>query len=459
MSLSGAINPARVIDRPEVGEPPAWSFPQTQESTLPNGMQLLTVDLPGQHVLSVRVVLPLPLSTEPVGQEGVTLLMGRCLDEGTSAHSAEELALLAERHGIAWGAGAGERGVHVGCEVTARHLPTALELMTECLGEATFPEAEVRRLVRHRLVDISHELADPGTRAQREMLAAYWDDSARPRLPVGGDAVSVSGLGPEELRARHGRLTATGAAVILTGDLSTVGDPVGLVASTIGGWTGSGEEATNPQTPQRSSSALRTILVPLPGLAQTEIVLARPGPDRHTEHGWGAYQTLAMVLGGSPHARIDAVLREQRGYTYGIRAGFRPRSKGGMTVVSGSVRADASVPALRELVEILEVPGSDLTEAEVRAAADFIAMTAPGRYATADAVADELSSLVSDGLPTSTVTSTLADVRALDAQRVGRAWDAVREGAGWTTVLAGDPAMLDGVEELGLGPVTVLDGS
>jgi predicted Zn-dependent peptidase len=164
-----------------------------------------------------------------------------------------------------------------------------------------------------------------------------------------------------------------------------------------------------------------------------------------------------MVLGGSPHARIDRVLREERGYTYGVRAGFRPRSVGGLTVVGGSVRADATVDALAELMEILRTPGADLTEREVREAADFVAMTAPGRYDTADAVADELVSLVADGLPLDSVTRTLEQLADLTTERVAAAWDEVRRGPGWTVVLVGDPAHAEGLVDLGLGPVTVVE--
>ena len=52
--------------------------------------------------------------------------------------------------------------------------------------------------------------------------------------------------------------------------------------------------------------------------------VGRPGPDRRVEGGRAAYQVLGFVVGGSPNARIDAVLREDKGFTYGIRSGFRP---------------------------------------------------------------------------------------------------------------------------------------
>lgn len=444
----------RVRERPAVGAPRRWEFPLPQVHELPNGMRLLLVDVPGQHVLSLRVGLRLPVAGETPGTEGATLLMARALDEGTARRSAEEMAVLIERHGIAWGTGVGERGVHLGCEVTARHLRTSLEIVREVLAEAAFPDAEVARIVRHRLADIAHELAEPGARASLELRSAYFDAGDRASRPLGGTRDSVAALTAQDLRDRHARLTPHRGTVVLTGDLSTVPDPAGEVAAVLGSWNGAGTAAEDPAPGVRSAEAGRVVLVARPGLAQTEVYLGRPGPDRRTEHGWGTYQALAMALGGSPHARIDRVLREERGYTYGIRAGFRPRSSGGLTVVGGSVRADATVPALQELVQILE--RSDLTEQEVRRAADFVTMTAPGRYATADAVADELISLADDGLDPGTVTRTLDHLRVLTADQVVRAWQEVLEGPGWTTVLVGDPDHAEGVDGLGLGPVTVI---
>ena len=449
----------RVTERPAVTAPAPWSFPIPLETDLPNGLRLLTVDLPGQHVLSVRVALKLPVAGELPGTEGSTLMMARMLDEGTVSHTGEELDEIVERHGIAYGAGAGERGVHLGCEVTGRHLGTALELLRECLEEPAFPQAEVSRMMRHRLADIAHDRADPGARASLEFLTTYFDGRDRPRVPLGGTTETVSALTRDHLLERHALLGPSGGTVVLTGDLSRVPDAVGLVARTVGAWGGGGQAApAAPPPARRAEDAGRVVWVARPGLAQTDLYLGRPGPDRRTRHGWGTYQALALLLGGSPHARIDRVLREEKGYTYGIRAGFRPRSTGGLTVVGGSVRGDVTAEALGELATILDTPGSELTQEEVRQAADFVGRTAPGRYATADSVADELVSLADDGLDADTVTRTLAQLSSLDVEQVATAWDEVRAGPGWTVVLVGDPEQVDEVAGLGLGPVSVVTG-
>ena len=44
--------------RPEVTPPQPWTFPVPTEHVLGNGVRVLAHDLPGQYVLSLRVVVP-----------------------------------------------------------------------------------------------------------------------------------------------------------------------------------------------------------------------------------------------------------------------------------------------------------------------------------------------------------------------------------------------------------------
>ncbi len=210
------------------------------------------------------------------------------------------------------------------------------------------------------------------------------------------------------------------------------------------------------------------MLVSRPGSVQTEIVLGAPGPDRSVEGGWAPYPVLGFVLGGSPNARVDAVLREEKGYTYGIRSSFRPRRAGGLFLTSGSVRSDSTAESLRLLVEILESGSEGFSDKEVRSGVDFIAKTAPGRYATADAIADEAVGMALDGRTTEFVTSNLRDLRTVDADRVDAAYARFAEragiggddraGSGWTITLVGDAEEhLDAIERLGLGSVTLVE--
>lgn len=449
-----------VAPRPAVADPAPWAFPQPELRRLRNGAEVQVFDLPGQHVLAVRVGLPAPLAAEPPGAEGVGLVMSRCLDEGTARRDGDQMAEALERHGVALGAGVGERGLLVDLDVTGRHLRPALELLHECLAEPTFPEEEVRRHQRVRLAEIAHEHADAGARAALQFAATHYAAEDRAHLPSGGTAGSVAALSADGVRDYHRRaLRPEEARVVVAGDLGGVDDVLAALERTLGTWRA---EGSGP-LPRRSSGVQagggsQVVFVDRPGSVQTEVYAGRSGPDRRDSHGWGTYQVLSMVLGGSPQARVDRVLREERGYTYGFSAGFRPRARGGLFLAAGAVRADATAAAVRDLMDVLALRGADLTEEEVRQAGRFLARTAPGRYATADVVAAESMGLAMDGLGTDFVTTTIEQVGTLDRARAAAAWDAWAEEP-WTVVLVGDAERhAADVEALDLGEFRVVQG-
>lgn len=437
--------------RPAVVPPLPWTFPVPRELSLDNGIRVLVHDLPGQHVLSLRVVVPLSLADEQEGSEGVASMTARLLDEGTTEHDAETLAELMERNGMVLGAGVSDGGLLVDVDVPARHLATAGSIVTEVLSSPAFPENEVRRILRNRLAEIEQERASSAHRAARELARTMWDSSDRASRPGAGTTSSISGLGREDLVAFHARSVGPrGATVVLAGDLTGL-DVDAVLGATLGRWSApSHRPPRRPVPPVPAADASRVVVVDRPGSVQTEVAVAVPGPDRSTPYGWAPHPVLSFVLGGSPSARVDAVLREQKGYTYGIRSAFRPRVAGGSFVTSGSVRADATGDAVALLVGILDGARDGFTEAELRSGADFIAKTAPGRYATADAVADESVALAMEALPPDFTTTTLAAVRSLSVADLDTAYRRVATGE-WTIVLVGDATTVAPAAQEALG--------
>lgn len=457
-----------VLPRPDVAPPEPWRFPPAVTTALPGGLTLLTYDVPGQYVLSIRVGLPVSLAEEPRQLEGVATIMARTLDEGTERHTAEEFARLLERKGVGFGAGMGDAGLTLDLDVVGRNLEPALDLLRQILTEPVFPEAEVARQVRSRLAEIDQERAVAAHRGIIEFVSTFYAEDDRACRPVGGTRDTVSAITREDVVAFHAaHIVPSGTTVVVAGDLAGLDVP-SLVGAALGGWASGPVERPSAisRTAVLAEDRSRIVVVDRPGSVQTELVIGAPGPDRSVEGGWAPYPVISFVLGGSPNARIDAVLREEKGYTYGIRSGFRPRRSGGLFLTTGSVRADATVESLRLLVELLESGCAGFSDKETRSGVDFISKTAPGRYATADAVADEAIIMALDGRTTQFTSDNLRDLATVDTARLDAAFarfaadsgiDPARPGAGWTVVVVGDAAQhVPGIQGLGLGPLTVV---
>ncbi len=444
-------------ERPEVLPPAPWSFPVPSRHTLANGIELLTYDIPGQYVISVRTALPFPLSVEPREVEGVATLMARLLDEGTAEHTSEEFAELLERKGIALGASVSDAGLGVDLDVPKRRLGEALDLLHQTLAEPVFPQAEVERHVRTRVAEIEQERALGPQRAAREFIATFFDPDDRASRPTGGTTATMAALTRQHLVDFHARhVGPLGMTAVVAGDLSGL-DVGALAEQSLGGWRPATQVAPpSPRAAVRSAGAARIVLVDRPGAVQSEVLVGCAGPDRRVDGGWAPYPVLGFMVGGSPNARVDAVLREEKGFTYGVRSVFRPRRVGGLFLTSGSVRADSTVESVQLLLSILGGAREGFSDEEVRAGVDFISKTAPGRFATADSVADEAAGLALEGLGTDFTTSTLEQMRHLDRETLAGAYRRWVPGE-WTVVVVGDAqTYAEGVRGLGLGEVSVV---
>lgn len=444
--------------RPAVQPPAPWSFPASTRRVLGNGIPVDVFHLPGQKITSTRINVPAPLAAEPREIEGVATIVSRTMDEGTRRHSADEMAERFERAGVGLHAGVGTHGLWMDLDATARQAPVAWDLGLECLAEPAFPEQEVNRHRQHRLSQHDHDLADPGYRALLEFVRTFFSPQSRVSRPSGGTRETLAGLTRDHCVDFHRRwVRPDDAFVVVAGDIDVDAAVDGL-DRTLGGWAVDLPRHSAPESPQDAAAddRARVVFVDRPGAVQTQIHLGWVGPVRERGAQWAPYPALSYALSGTPHARVDKVLREDKGFTYGIRGAFRPRQDVGQFVCSGAVRADSTAESLRLLTEIFDGAADGFTEQELRESVDFLSRTAPGRYATADQVADEAAALAFSGLDTGFVTDYLAALLELTVDDLDAAWRR------WLTtertiVLVGDAsAHAAAVDALGLGDLTVV---
>ncbi|MFD7089960.1 M16 family metallopeptidase [Streptomyces sp. NPDC056730] len=455
--------------RPTAGEARPWAFPAPGRGALDNGLTVLRCDRPGQQVVAVEINLDAPLDAEPEGLDGIATIMARAFSEGTDKRSAEEFAAELERCGATLDAHADHPGVRISLEVPVSRLPKALGLLAEALRAPAFADSEVERLVRNRLDEIPHETANPGRRAAKQLSKELFPASSRMSRPRQGTEETVERIDAAGVRAFYeAHVRPATATAVIVGDLTGV-DLDKILADTLGTWTGD-TVAPRPMPPVTADDTGRVVIVDRPGAVQTQLLIGRIGADRH-DRVWPAQVLGTYCLGGTLTSRLDRVLREEKGYTYGVRAfgqvlrSSAPDAPGGaagaaMLAISGSVDTASTGPALDDLWKVLRTLAAEgLTDAERDVAVQNLVGVAPLKYETAASVASTLADQVEQFLPddfqaqlyarlaeTGTVEATAAAVNAFPVDRL-------------VTVLVGDAAQIkEPVTALGIGEVTVVTG-
>ena len=448
--------------RPTPGTPTPWAFPQPDRTTLGNGITVLYCDRPGQQLVAVDVLLDAPLAAEPTGLDGISGILARALNEGTDTLTAEEFAAELERAGATLDAHADHPCIRVSLEVPASRLPRGLTLLADALRAPALPEDEIERLVANRLDEIVHEQANPARRAAKALYADLFAAADRLSRPRGGTADSVKAIDRPAVKAfydAHVRPATT--TVVVVGDLTGTDLPA-LLESTLGAWTGTPADAS-VHAPVTADDTGRVVIVDRPGSVQTQLLIGRIGPDRHDD-AWAAQILGTYCLGGTLPSRLDRVLREEKGYTYGVRAFAQPLrsaadgSGRALLAISGSVDTASTAPALADTWTILRTLAAEgLTDAERDEAVQFLVGVAPLKYETAGSVSGTLADQVEQGLPDDYQSEVYRRLAELGTAEATAAVVAAFPPERLVTVLVGDAAVIaDPVKKLGIGEVTVV---
>jgi len=447
----------RAHPRPGAGPAREWTFPAPERSVLDNGLSVLRVDRPGQKVVAVELVLDSPLAAEPTDREGVATIMARALTEGTDKMGAEEFAAELERCGATIDTDADHPGVRVALDVPASRLERALGLLADAVRAPAFPESEVDRLVRQRLDEIVHELASPPRRASFALNGTMFDASVRLSRPRAGAAESVARVDRAsvwDFFTTHARPQT--ATLVVVGDFTGI-DVDAVLERTIGTWTAPAAEPSRA-TPVVADDHARVVIVDRPGSVQTQLLVGRVGPGR-TDAVWPALTIGTYCLGGTLTSRLDRVLREEKGYTYGVRAVNQSLLGGSLLAVHGSVETDVTGPAVADMVEVLRTLAADgLVDAERDAAVQSIVGVAPLKYVTPRAVCDSLADMAAERLPDDYLPELYARLAAVATEDASESVVAAFDPAHLVVVLVGDAAKIrEPLEALGLGPVDVVE--
>ena len=141
-------------------------------------------------------------------------------------------------------------------------------------------------------------------------------------------------------------------------------------------------------------------LVDKPGAVQSVINVGRHWVDRRDPR---YFATLVgnHLLGDDFLSRLNKNLREDHGYTYGAGSAFDFRRSRSIWRVATSVRADATAPALQEILKELDAlaGAKPITAEEIDKARSAEARSYPEEFESPSGIAGALSEIAEFHLP------------------------------------------------------------
>ncbi len=294
--------------------------------------------------------------------------------------------------------------------------------------------------------------ANPGPRADAVLRAELFGAQHRWGRPLYGDPDSVAALEVDDVTVFHSEWFIRPGTLVVAGDLERI-DLDALAATAFAGAGGGPVERGGPIDVPLAGQR-RIILVDRPGSVQSTLRLGHPSPHRaHPDH---VPMTLAgTVLGGAFTSRLNHLIREVRGYTYGIRGDFASSRRFGRFAVSSGVQTAVTAPALVESVgEISRTQLTGVTEDELEVARSWRAGQLSVELQSPRAIAAALTTLVVHDLPDDYHARLREQLLAATVEDVSAAAATYLHPESLTMVIEGDAAVIrDELVASGLGEV------
>ncbi|GAA4968436.1 M16 family metallopeptidase [Actinoplanes utahensis] len=436
-----------VTTRPGTGAARPYAFPAIRRVSA-HGGTVVAAHLPGQLLANAVLLLDAGAARETDGREGTATVLAKSLEEGTRKRDSAAYALALEGLGAELVPSVDWDNFRVGVSAPVPLLIDAVRLAAEATRTPKLDPADVARVRDDEVTALRMDWAQPGPRADAALRADLFGADGRYNRPLHGDPTSVAAVTVADVLAFHEAWLRRPGVLLVAGDL----DALDLGALAEAAFEGTAGEPLEPAGPLGVTlpPARRTILVDRPDSVQSTLRLGHRAPERATPD-YVPMTLAATVLGGAFTSRLNHLIREVKGYTYGIRGSYAMTRRSGRFEVAAGVQTAVTAPAIRDtLGEIARTQAEGVTEAELEVARSWRAGQLSVEMQTPGAIAGALSTLVVHGLPDDYYETLRRDYLEATVEDVSRAAAEHLAVEKLTVVVEGDGAVIrDELAEFG----------
>jgi zinc protease len=418
-------------------------FPKVERATLSNGSPVVLARRSSVPTVLVNLSFDAGYAADAQDAPGTQRLLLDVLDEGTESRDATQIAEDQERLGARINTGTGIDSSTVALSALSANLAPSLDLLADVVRRPALRDADVARARDQQLADIAQANASPSALASRSLTPILFG----PDHPYGqpadglGQAGTVRSIDPGKLRIAQAKwLRPDNVTITVVGDVA-MERLLPMLEASFGDW----KAPLSPRAVKSLDAAIpaprpRIVLIDRPGSPQSVIVAGRVLPFTGRQQGMEALDLANEVLGNNFLSRLNLDLREDKGWSYGVRSLIRsPRGPRSLVVIAPvqSDKTGAAITAIRgQMAGFPNKKGVDQTE--FNRATDGNIRGLPIRYETNGQVLGALVSNQQLGRPDDYQATLPSRYRAIDTKAIDEAARQNLQPDGLVYVVVGD---------------------
>ncbi|MDA0310128.1 MAG: pitrilysin family protein, partial [Bacteroidetes bacterium] len=334
------------------------------QQNLISGALAVGTSYPELPLVSIQIAWPIGYWNEPLQHAGVGQLMVNLMGEKSLNSTAEALndRLKALGASVYFYNRATETGISIRC--LKKDVQEVMLIAAERLLKPAFDSEDLERLRKQQLENLKNRKTNAGALAS-DMVNAILMEGHRAALPESGTQKSIAAISKSTIQDWYSRVYQPSLARVSAVGYANAAE-LDKDLAFLNQLNRDPKELTHTLPELKFPIQPTLIVVDKPGSAQSEIRFVSNGLPYDALGPYFLSNVATFPLGGAFNSRLNLNLREDKGYTYGVRAGFQGNPHFGYSQVAGSFLHATSDSTISEIMrELSSYFNEGPTEAEV----------------------------------------------------------------------------------------------
>lgn len=449
--------------RPEPKEVKPVTIPDVYNLTLSNDIKVMGTE----YTETPRVLALLRMEGGRLFEDGKKIpwgtaeLMTSSLEIGTANKTPEQLENELEKLGARISFSSSNTGlsVYIGCE--KQHLDATLALANEMLSQPRWDEEEFKKIRKRVVQGAQSALNNRGSGMRNAWRRLMYEESP---LGVYVGAEDYDKISIDDCKKYfESYFKANNANLMFVGDLTK--EEVKQKFAFLGNLPKSSDwNVPMPELAEEFKTS-QIFGVQYTDAEQSDIMLSFRSLPYDYNSDFFKNTVMNFVLGGNFNSRLNLKIREDKGWTYGIRGGFSSSYKNmpGFYTVSAGVKAEATDSAINEVLWLMDdFRKNGITDEEFEFTKNALLASQALDFESLSKKAGFMAQMAYRNLPMNYTEQQLEILKSLTKEDLNALAKKYLTLENMVIVVAGDMVLLeDRLEELGLGKLQILekDGS
>ena len=377
--------------RPSFGEDPKLNIPMVWDSKLSDGLKVYGIEQTELPLIQFDIVLKGGHYLDKIEKSGVANLVAKVINQGTKNKTPEQLEEVIEMLGATVSVYADNNNISINVNTLSRNFEKTLAIVQEIILEPRWDSTEFNLAKMNVINRIKRNSANPNYLAYIEFQKLVYGDKNILSVFTSGTVASVSSITLDDLKEYYNNYFSPSIANFhIVGNIKQEQVMKALV-DLDSKWTSKEVKFPEYQLPAQLDKS-KIYLVDVQDAKQSVINIGNLSLTA-TDPDYYPVQVMNYKLGGSFSGKVNLVLREEKGFTYGASTYFTGNEFAGTFTANSNVRSSATAESVKIFNDIMTNYRNGITDEELQFTKNALIKSNALRFETLGSLIDMLKDI------------------------------------------------------------------